>query len=227
MIMETIISRIKKLLALTVERGATPEEAATALAKAQALLFEHNLTMSAVESHGKTTTETIGNLAHKVSGHNGSIKWRKTLYNVIAKKNFCAVIGDTSGDGRGLWIIGKATNVAVVIIMAESIGNQIHNMALIARRIVPGGLSGSFYTTFCHAAIHVIGERLQKQQDEQAAANTSCTALVVQSRGEIQAATAKFFPKVNKARATRLSSNIGWEEGRKAGHRVQIHAALK
>lgn len=47
---ESIISRIKKLLNLTEDRGATTAEAATAAAKVQALLFEHNLDMSQCES---------------------------------------------------------------------------------------------------------------------------------------------------------------------------------
>ena len=114
---ETILSRIKKLLALTESRGATPEEAATAAAKAQALLFEHNLTMSAVESHeGAEKGETIGkhlyDTAHIEKQYRG---WRATLLNVVARYNFCYVVGRIGGVRTQYAIIGKQSNVEIVI----------------------------------------------------------------------------------------------------------------
>jgi hypothetical protein len=49
---DEIIDKVKKILLKTEGAGCTPEEAAAALAKAQSLLIEHNLTMSDIHTSG-------------------------------------------------------------------------------------------------------------------------------------------------------------------------------
>jgi hypothetical protein len=90
--MDTILKRIQKLLALTVERGATPEEAATAAAKAQALLFEHNLSMAQVEAVGDIGGDEIFDYVLDIAAAMRFVNWRKALISAIAEYNFCTTI---------------------------------------------------------------------------------------------------------------------------------------
>jgi hypothetical protein len=71
-----ILSKIKKLQALTTERGASPEEAASAAAKAQALLFEYNLSQADVDTK-EHAPDPYGKVEHTLTGANRSnVTWR-------------------------------------------------------------------------------------------------------------------------------------------------------
>ncbi len=76
----TVLSKIKKLLALST--SSNPNEAALAAAKAQELLMIHNLTLSQVEAQGE---EKYCEAFVKT----GSRVWQRLLLTVIARNNFC------------------------------------------------------------------------------------------------------------------------------------------
>lgn len=81
--MEKIIEKIKKLLAMTEENGASENEAMIAALKAQKLMAEHNLTIADIDTDEKGQT-----IIEEACDAGKGDKWKYKLANVIAA-NFC------------------------------------------------------------------------------------------------------------------------------------------
>lgn len=222
---DTIINRVKKLLALTVDRGATPEEAASAAAKAQALLFEHNLSMTQVDTHESgEIRESIENIDVAMDANNRTIGWKKSLLYSIARYNFCS--GVYTPGTTIMHIIGKRSNVQVVEYLAASIGGEIDRLSQHAAKSVLSG-KASFRSSFCHGAVAVIVERLRAQAEVNATTNAACTALVVQSKGELARAVKGFYPRLShRRRSARVGSHDGYHAGRAAGSGIGLSRGI-
>lgn len=90
-IMEKIIEKIKKLLAMTEENGASKNEAMIAALKAQKLMAEYNIDITDIRN-GEESQEII---EESFNCGNGD-KWKYTLADIVAR-NFCCET----------WFIGK------------------------------------------------------------------------------------------------------------------------
>ena len=220
---ETILQRVQALLSKTVEKGCTPEEAAAAAALAQNLLFKYNLSFAQAKDHRKADKEDITKHTTKAKGAKVSFRWRQSLAGVIAKYNWCEVIVDARSEIY--WIIGKPSNVAVVEYLAEVVGDQIHKLGQTAcsRQATS---QRPYYMSFCRGAVHTIGQRLARQQEENVAAATGSTALVVQSKADIERAVSTFFPKLKTGRATKIGNLDGYFAGKKAGETIQMNKGI-
>ena len=220
---DTILSRVQALLNKTVEKGCTPEEAAAATALAQSLLFKHNLSFAQAKDHRKADKEDIKKHTTKAKGAKVSFRWRHTLASVIAMYNWCEVIVDARSEVY--WIIGKPSNVTVVEYLADVIGNQIHKLGQTACSKQPTS-QRPYYMSFCRGAVSTIRRRLEEQQAKNVAAAAGSTALVVQSKQEIEAAVNAFFPKLGTARKTKIGNYEGFLAGRKAGESISMNKGI-
>jgi hypothetical protein len=230
---ESIISRIKKLLNMTEDRGATTAEAATAAAKAQALLFEHNLEMSECTSMSEPV-EDIGNHYNETGVKEGSPYSRSyvTLYNQIARYNFCRLIN--VGQGK-VALVGKKSNVEVATYLYEYLSKALANLAdkayetykndapksdtfTIYRKVS----ARSFKVSFIYGAAIEIGVRLKEQLRASEAQSSACTALVVVSDKQLALKVKEFFPRLQSGRRGRIGSNDGYSAGQAAGRSISL-----
>ena len=221
----TILSRIKKLLALTEDRGATPEEAAAAAAKAQSLLFEHNLSMASVDSHEiGAKVESIENIDVNMDANARTITWKRSLLFIVAKCNFCK--GVYKPGSTIMHVIGKPSNVEIVQYMAEHIGREIERLAKLHSKTTLGS-KAAFVNSFCRGAVVTIQDRLKAQMVQNEHASAACTALVVQSKGALDLAVKSFYPVLVSARSSgRVSNYSGYEAGREAGKNIGLHKGV-
>src|SRR3979490_353217 len=92
---ERLAERIKKLLALA---GNNPSEAeaAAALERASAIMAEHNLTMTEVETFGSGDERVQDQYT---SGDDDPQTWARMLWDAVAQLNFCFY----SYYSRGRW----------------------------------------------------------------------------------------------------------------------------
>lgn len=223
---ESILNRIKKLMAMTVERGATPEEAATAAAKIQAILFEHNLGIAEAEAHDpRQAKEGYQNISWDVPfGSAPAIRWAKTLLHYIARSNFCKIL---VGEDRTCFIVGKPSNVEVVSYMGEAIGRQIHKMCHDQMRRELGSTAKySYYNAYCLGAVATVNERLEAMAAQQHQVSAASTAMVACSKGELIEAARKFYPKTGKSRGSEVRDGGAYGQGRTDGHKVGIHRGV-
>lgn len=80
---ETILSKVKKLLTLANDNGASESEAEVAMQKAHALLAEHNLSMSDIKETSNSKIVEKDYLEYETS------IWRREVYHAAADLYFC------------------------------------------------------------------------------------------------------------------------------------------
>lgn len=105
----TTIEKIQKLLEITTERGATPEEAANALAKAQMLLFKNGLTMDDLKAEEEDII-----VEEKVSVGTKSVNFIQNKFvSELALHFACSVLISTIGRQGKFVFIGEKSKVQV------------------------------------------------------------------------------------------------------------------
>ena len=231
---ETILSKIKKLQNLTTERGATPEEAASAAAKAQALLFEHNLAQADVDTRldANGAPDPYGKVEHILEGANrNSLTWRRTLLFVVARYNFCSAVyrpGTTI-----LSVIGKRSNVESVLYLNQCLARQIETMAKDASRSQLSG-KAAYVTSFALGAVQTVRERLHAQCDADGARVTAPAVdpagrnalVLVNGALALQLAVKQFFPRLGSTSSTPIRNGEAYRQGQRAGQSVSMHRGV-
>lgn len=239
---ESILSRIKKLQALAA-KNSNQHEAAAAAAKAQALLFEHNLTAADVDTHEPAQADPYGKVEHTLEGANRTtVQWRRSLLYVIAKANFCTAV--TQSGSTRMQIIGKRSNVETVLYLNSVLVREIERLAIESARSVLSNRS-AYMVSFCRGAVATIHHRLEEQRrNDEARATASNTAgymspeehtranrnaLILRSAAqELNKAVAHFYPgglRTTKTRS-RIGSADGYRDGQRAGQGIGMHRGV-
>ncbi len=147
---EKILDRIVKLLNLAANNP-NAEEAASAAAKAQEIMTQHNLDMGSIERKSGTSDEK----REKEAVEGGFYKYNRDLYSAVAKLNFCmhwltkerinsALPPKNSGDRRrwkaagspNEWkilrpvhkLLGRRVNVAATKVMASYLEGAVERV---------------------------------------------------------------------------------------------------
>lgn len=113
---DDILNKIKKLVRLS--ESSNPNEAASAMAKAQAMLQQHNLEMSDLGAIGEDKDE-VGNDVFSYGLRR--VSWKEKLAGVIARNNFC---GNLIGKGY-IRFIGHKRDLAVVEWMFKDVSARL------------------------------------------------------------------------------------------------------
>lgn len=163
-----VIDRIRKLMALTAERGATEAEATLASEHVQRLLSEHNLSMAIVEMDGGDTG-TGGKRTREGVSHRQVYKWQRELMVQLAELNFCKPLirFQSRGWGKpdvfnGYDLIGRADNVTTTKVMFEYLLQTIERLA---REEVKD--SSQFFTRYAHSFKEGCSDRIIARLQEQ------------------------------------------------------------
>jgi len=127
---EKLLDKIKKLITLANDAGATEAEADTAMSMANRLLLMHNLTMADVKLKPDAKFERKdGAIIIGEGHHEGS--WEDALMAVLCQFNMCSsIIHRTKGLRRaGITIIGAKANVEIVLYLFDSARNMYRGLA--------------------------------------------------------------------------------------------------
>lgn len=129
-----LIERIKKLLRLAKDKGATEAEAQTAMEKVQEILAEHNLSMAQVEEHTSETDDRVQGHKGKTTGKNN--KWESHIFFAASDLNFCFYYTNvlrsvSTGSVEKLQhvVIGKPVNVLAAELLAEYLVETVNRMS--------------------------------------------------------------------------------------------------
>lgn len=120
-----LTEKIRKLLAMAEHPNSNEHEAAIALEKAQALLFENNLTRADIQDNTTECHPGIGKL--DIQESNG-FRWKPILLNHLASNNLCRVIRSSSTNT--IHIFGTYDNVLAVMEMYHWIVPELERMAM-------------------------------------------------------------------------------------------------
>lgn len=196
--MNPILEKVKKLLALANDAGATEGERENALRMAHGLLAKHNLDMADLQQHVQQEGR------EDFENETFNMRWCRVVSNSIAKLFFCKYYTGRKINGTKSihHFVGKASNVATAALMAEYAIASIlkecrknwgHNLAPQSR-------------SFAIGAADRIADRVNEMIKEAKPEGSTCTSLVVQNlyKSELEANEAFI-----KAQGTKLVTSKG------------------
>jgi hypothetical protein len=169
---ERIIDRIQKMLRLANDGGATEGEADAAMALAQKIMAENNLSMATIEAAGEASADPEAAKREREHQNKGAMyRWQRSLMAMLAKVNFCHVTITNARDGRsrnskGYNIIGRTSNVVAVQTMFDYLCSSVTR--LMTEAIKEGGHHNrsTFAMTFCEGASDRLIRRLHARHEE-------------------------------------------------------------
>ncbi len=233
--LERIVERVRKLLALSTSQN--PHEAALAAAKAQALLFRHNLSMATVEAE-LAREPGGGDLSGYVSERfdsGGRMHWRRGLLGAVARHNFCR--GVSYNGTREVGIVGEPHNVAVVKHLYAFLVREITRLAGLGAAeqpdLPPEG-APAWKRSFYLGAARTIARRLAEQRRRDVADiadDPRCLALVVSKDRELEEAFRQHFPEARpdpqangrqRQSPRKPRSADGYRAGARAAQRIPL-----
>jgi len=116
---ETILTKVKKLLALA-ENNTSADESQNSFLKAQMLLLKHGLTMNDVADSNNTNTKNVLNTSIDESSR--MLWWKKSLASIISNNFRCKSFTSFRSVNTRICIIGLEEDV--------SIATEIYNCAV-------------------------------------------------------------------------------------------------
>lgn len=234
-----IVDRVKKLLALST--SANPHEAALAAAKAQEILFRHNLSLAMVEAE-LAEGPGAGYVKDRFDS-GGWMDWRRRLIAAIARNNFCR--GVSYQGTRDVGIVGEPHNVLVVKHLYAFLVRELMRLAEIevaGQPVLTEDESRAWKRSFYQGAVRTIAQRLaeQRQRDIAAAAQGApgAMALVVRKDQELDDAYRQHFPDAPppppesppadqpRRKPRRPRSTDGYRAGLRAGQTIPLNLPL-
>jgi len=219
---EKIIDKVRKLLALARDKGASENEAATALAMAQKLIIEHDI---------KNVEEAV--TVHAIRGQWMGVKlgdkWHKFLAHAVAELFNCRFVSNGVGD---IQFVGKPENIEVCELTMKWVVEQVEalykeGLATFKRQL--GGLDqrtrGNFRQTFKEACALRVYRRAKEIVATARNVIPDHMALVVidQSR----AAASDLIRHLPRGRAASAKAGFGTGAGRSAGDRVNLQRGVR
>ncbi len=227
---ESVLELVVKLLNVTVEKGATEAEAATAASKASALLLKHQLEMADVEAvagrvngkhiEGEKPTHGIVSIAEMEH-----IRWQQTLLYALCHLNFCK--GLQYGMTGRMVIIGSRENIAVVTALFDYVKEQILTLIKQARKAALADPSSDIRSlkpyiwnkSFAQGVIARLSQRMQQERVEMGRA-TAVTAIVVAHDAANQAYMEEEFAPGKSRGGSGMTSREAWGRGVRMGNAV-------
>lgn len=210
---DNILARIRAMLALAGDTGATEAEAATAAQKAQELLTQYNLDTTDLGSD-KPNPSQVGEWTYEKPHY----KWQQSLYGAVAKAYFCTVYIDNK---NMLAFVGTETNVKTAEELARWISLQLDWMAFHA--VQDEELhKQSFRNNFLWGATGRIATRLKDKTRQMSKDQPQVMSLVIHHEANnIAFLNNKGLILSRRGSQARIGMN-GYDEGTAAGDRVSI-----
>jgi hypothetical protein len=218
-----VMERVTKLLALST--SSNEHEAASAAAKAQQLMFRHNLSLAQVQAGPEDARDAY---TERVIDLGALQSWRRTLIHVLAEHNFCKALAFV-GTPR-VAIIGEPHNIALVEQLYAYLLRELLRLADVAWQRAKRRSRDSarqWKHGFQHGAVEVIAERLAEQREEDAAADEASRALVLRKDAGVADALRRQYPDATTDQRRATVSVAGWQAGRQAAETVSIGVAAE
>lgn len=237
-----ILDRIAKLLEMATHEGSDPNEAALAASMAQELMVKHAVEEADLASHGGPG----GSLAEPVEsvpmngGERGKRvpRWEASLAHVMCRSFFCRTY---TVPGSDIYVVGRKSDREVFMATFNYIRGELKRMATVAfikyeREFMAGLNPGEFFgykpqpehgktwkNGFYLGACTTIRDRMADAVKKLKEADLSgTTAIVLVNRQEAVEKYIKSNLKLRSGARTSFRSRDGFEEGKKAGHAVDL-----
>lgn len=155
------IDKIEKLLNLAAKAG-TPEEAASATAKAQELLVKYNLDTAALED----STAKQSAKRERIMVEAGRYSFQRDLWRSVAELNFCHYWQRQIDKKKEHCLIGRTVNTKATIAMATYLESAIERMA--NKRVTAEGwmINSKWSLDYRKGAFEAVIKKIEKERDK-------------------------------------------------------------
>jgi len=218
-----IVDKIRKMLRLARDAGATEAEAALAMAKAQQMMLQYNI---------DNVEEVTEQAAVKGDWHNFEVDktWQRMLTQAIAEMFNCRVVW--AGNNGSVQFVGKPSNVLVAIETLQWVNDQMQDLYKAARRAdrvrfgsFTKAQSKEYRLTFKEGCCRRIRQRVAEITAHERSKMPTGTALIVIDQA--LAAADELLKGVKKARARTMHLGLGTTAGRMAGDQIKLQQTFK
>jgi hypothetical protein len=227
-----ILEKIQKLLNL--QKGAEAigslHEAELAAQRVTDLLLKYNLDMEDVTSFQKPDAKNLQRFDETgIVNPKNEGQWVHSLYNVIARHNFCRVIkiGQRDAQKDYIVLIGTKDNVTSVKFLSEQLDNRIRIVEKDAwRKNTSDEKRNAFRRGFFMGAVRGIDLQLTEKRKQEEAANTKVTTLVVTNKNALETFINQEFNHLRRGKTRSLSAANGYAQGHATGKSMSINKGV-
>jgi hypothetical protein len=239
MVEDSIILKIKKLLALS-KKNSNENEAAAAAAKAQELLIQHNLTMSRIDSADFEKRERVAHQYQEIFQQN-RINWKVDLAVTVSKANLCKIL--TSG--RSLIWIGKPSNIEVAQYLWETLTHDLEDICghrwndILKLRNLADKYGENLFTdyslryvhgktwknSFYYGALNTISERLNETK-KNLSQDQNISALIIFNDKEVEHYIADTWKHLTHSNSNFNLYGSAYSSGKEAGKSIQFKQGM-
>lgn len=228
--MSTPIEKIKKLLALANDKGASEDEAATAMKLAMGLMARHGINQSQVEDAKPESRSKQGKRMHKNKGRQFRT-YDLLLAEAAGILYGCRLLFYGKNGSRGIEFVGRSDNIEAAELTLFWLVQQMDRFYA-AAPVPPGADRRQFRVTFKDACARRVLTRAHKivedmeRNDVAAQAGTGNNALVVKGYfDQLRAEAEDVLQGLGVVKTTKL--NVRYGVGSAAGYEAGGHVQLR
>lgn len=232
---ESITRRVQKLLAIAQDARANPHEAAAAAAQAEKIMRKFQIDHADLIAHEiksdpsqMTTAETRADAITNGTKAKTIPPWASILAAAVADLAEVGVTTHTSAElGKCVRFYGYKSDVELAVWIMQYLIGAINALAFEYRKTDDYKINGravlSDYRKGCSSAIvGKIREFVRQREDEKKTMSQGRELMVVKADA-IVARWGSVVVSRSKARSFTMRNEEAWQEGRKAGQKVDIH----
>lgn len=224
---EWVLEKVRKLLNLGRNEGATEGERDNAMRMAHKYLAKYNLDMAEAEAHGKTVDEPRGLTRAVFYGR----PWARVATAAIAKLYFCEYVYLPAEVAKDTvhFFIGKQSNAIVAASMARYVVDSIQREGF-KRNRVEGSGRNEWKRSFCIGAstavyyrVNAIIAEANKAKAEPGMSLVLASVYASENAKNLVVVKQK-FPKMGKGRGGKKTGvNDGVEAGKRYGASIGLN----
>lgn len=216
---EEVIRKIRKLLTLSRDPGATPEESASAADKAAQLLAEHRIAMSEIprEETEAKGPEIVSGVSSPISAKR-LIKWIDRLAVAVGKATGTKVINSLRPEGRCFIYMGTPVAVETAKHMLDFLKAEVFSLHAERASVLRGKSESDSYkkgvaTTIYHRIVAAAEARKQEPV---------YGALMVLNDKALDAYVKEKYPELRKGTKNVAKDVTALRMGLRDGHRASL-----
>jgi hypothetical protein len=230
---EKLVDRIRKLMELGDEgRNNSVNEAATAAALAQKLMFENKISMAELEID-ESEDPIIERDVWASEKAKRVTTWKNHLLAGIAFNNFCRLVnrrsrynGFKNATKAQVLIYGRQQDVESVLYMYQYLVKEVERLCLqeAAKNFEPKEPGRKKWSnSFRIGAADTIGMRLsQERRAQEVKAAESFTALIKREDAAVKAYVHQKHPHLRRGPSVTISDGGGYGAGQRAGRDINL-----
>jgi hypothetical protein len=233
---EKVLTRLKKLQALA-SNNTNENEAAVAVARMQALLFEHELSVEDIDGFEVDDKPVSEDKVTILEGHRG-VQWRTNVFTAVATTSLCRILMSWSTPRPNVtrtvgWLIGKPADIEMAKFTFNYLVNELERLVVVYLETYSGWEHKTrARNSWLLGASIGVSKKLRSEFNERKGDSPKAFDLIVRKDAALDAYMADHYANLKGSYSTsgaeyidRSAFNSGYDTGRQLGTRRGIESS--